>query len=177
MPRGVAEESDDQFERELERESFRIAGAAAYAPGRWSRLSIRIILIGALNFVLYTAMYAAIGGDAHNGERRVTSTPDGGRKVEYFVRGHFIRTPDGQARTVSRGVWIYSYLHSISVFITSAAMILSMLVLARPHIRATMRDSRISGDTFVVSLGTIVLLIASGAVILFTWDFVSQLSA
>jgi hypothetical protein len=79
-------------------------------------------------------------------------------------------------REVSAGWWIYSYLHSISVPITSAAMIISMLVLARPHIIATMRDSLVSGRTFVTALGTVVVLITLFTVTLFAWDFVAQLT-
>jgi hypothetical protein len=142
---------------------------------RRNRLCLRIVLIGLLNLVLYTAIYAALGGDAHNGERREVRAADGSARSAYFVRGHFIRSPDGQEREVPRGVWIYSYLHSISLWVTSAAMIVSMLVLARPHILATMRDGWISGQTFVVAFGTVVVLISATALVVFTWDFVSQL--
>lgn len=143
---------------------------------RRNRLCMRIIYIGLLNFVLYTIVYAALGGDAHNGERRKIATPDGGSRYAYFVRGHFIRDIEGQEREVNSTLWVYSYLHSISVFVTSAAMIISMLVLARPHIIATMRDGWINGQTFLVVFGTIVVLVTATAVCLFSWDFVEQLS-
>ena len=143
---------------------------------RRNRICLRIIYVGALNFLLYTVVYAALGGDAHNGERRRAAQPDGTVSHKYYVRGHFIRDPAGMEREVNRGLRVYSYLHSISVFITSAAMIVSMLVLARPHILATMRDGWVSGQTFVIAFGTIVILIASTAVVIFTWDFVAQLA-
>lgn len=143
---------------------------------RRNRLCMRIIYVGLLNFILYTIVYAALGGDAHNGERRKIATPDGGSRYAYFVRGHFIRDIEGQEREVNAALWIYSYLHSISVFVTSAAMIISMLVLARPHIIATMRDGWISGRTFLVIFGTVVVLVTATAVFLFSWDFVEQLS-
>lgn len=143
---------------------------------RRNRICLRIIFIGLLNFLLYTVAYAALGGDAHNGDRRKITAPDGTTRFAYLVRGHFIRDPAGQEREVNGWVWIYSYLHSISVFITSAAMLLSMLVLARPHIIATMRGGWFSGPTFVVIFGTVVVLITSCAVIVFAWDFVAQLS-
>ncbi|MFQ5807104.1 MAG: hypothetical protein ACE5I3_11710 [Phycisphaerae bacterium] len=144
---------------------------------RRNKLCIGIIAIGALNFLIYTVMYAALGGDAHNGEARIVERPDGTTQAVYYVRGHFIRSLDGQAAQVSRRVWIYSYLHSMSVFVTSAAMIISMLVLARPHILATMRDGWISGQTFVTAFGTLVILITSGALVVFAWDFVAQIGA
>lgn len=143
---------------------------------RRNRICLRIIYIGLLNFLLYTMLYAALGGDAHNGERRRSIASDGGVSYAYYVRGHFIRDPEGMEREVSRTWWIYSYLHSISVFITSAAMIISMLVLARPHILATMRDGWVRGQTFVFVFGAIVITITSLAVGLFTWDFAAQLA-
>lgn len=143
---------------------------------RRNRICMRIIIIGLLNFLLYTIVYAALGGDAHNGDRRKIADAGGGERFAYFVRGHFIRVPAGQEREVNRGLWIYSYLHSMSVFVTSAAMLISMLVLARPHIIATMRGGWFSGRTFVVIFGTVVVLITSAAVFVFAWDFVVQLS-
>jgi hypothetical protein len=142
---------------------------------RRNKICISIVAIGALNFLVYTVMYAALGGDAHNGEARLVGQADGTARVVYCVRGHFIHTLDGQEAEVGRLTWIYSYLHSMSVFVTSAAMIISMLVLARPHILATMRDGWISGQTFVTAFGTIVILITSAAIFVFAWDFVRQL--
>lgn len=143
---------------------------------RRNRICLRIIIVGLLNFLLYTIVYAALGGDAHNGDRRKLVDAAGIERFAYFVRGHFIRDPAGQEREVNRAMWIYSYLHSISVFVTSAAMLISMLVLARPHIIATMRGGWFSGRTFIVIFGTAVVLITSAAVFVFAWDFVVQLS-
>lgn len=147
------------------------------ATRRRNKICLRVIIIGALNFVLYTILYAAIGGDAHNGEIRVRSDEAGVTHTEYLVRGHFLHGVEGRAVEVARPVWIYSYLHSISVFLTSGAMILCMLVLARPHIIATMRDGLISGRAFVIAFGAIVVGITLAAVVLFAFDFVAQLSA
>jgi len=142
---------------------------------RRNKICIGIIALGALNFLVYTLVYAGLGGDARNGHCELVKGPDGSVHADYYVRGHFVRTLDGKERQVSAGWWIYSYLHSISVPITSAAMIISMLVLARPHIIATMRDGWISGRTFVTALGTIVILVTVFTVALFAWDFVAQL--
>jgi hypothetical protein len=144
---------------------------------RRNQICIGIIAIGTLNFLVYTITYAALGGDAHNGEARIVERPDGTTRAAYFVRGHFIRTLEGKEAEVSRRVWVYSYLHSMSVFVTSAAMIISMLVLARPHILATMRDGWLSGRAFVIAFGTIVVLVTSGALCVFAWDFVAQIRA
>ena len=143
---------------------------------RRNRICIRIIAIGLLNFLIYTVFYAALGGDAHNGERRIVQLTAGVERSAFFVRGHYIRSLAGREREVSAALWIYSYTHSISVLLTSGAMIISMLVLARPHIIATMRDGAIAGQTFVTVFGTVVVLITSFAVVLFVWNFVTQLA-
>ncbi|MBL8879084.1 MAG: hypothetical protein JNG88_08190 [Phycisphaerales bacterium] len=140
-----------------------------------NRWCILIIAIGALNLVAYTLSYAALGGDAFNGRRQVVTDESGQRRVMYVIRGHHLRTPRGEETQVSRAVWVYSYSHSIALLLTSGAMVISMLVLARPHIIATMRDGWISGESFVVAFGTIVVLLIGGATFLFVWDFVSQL--
>ncbi|MBK9118800.1 MAG: hypothetical protein IPM18_04250 [Phycisphaerales bacterium] len=147
---------------------------------RWPRrrrnqICISVIAVGMANFLVYTLSYAAIGGDAHNGHRRVAQSASGERVAEYYVRGHFIHSLDGRERTVSRGVWLYSYIHSISVPLTSGAMIFSMLVLARPHILATMRGGWISGETFVVGLATIVLIGSLLLTGLLSWHFAEVL--
>jgi len=166
---------------ELEIAEPRPAAAGGLCPvdrlptRRRNQICIAIIAVGALNFLAYTATYAILGGDAHNGEARLVAAPDGTARPAYFVRGHFIHNLRGKATEVSRGLWIYSYLHSMSVFITSAAMIISMLVLARPHILATMRDGWLGGRTFVFTFGGLVILVPSAALLMFARDFLIQL--
>ena len=143
---------------------------------RRNQVYIAAIVLGLANFLVYTLTYAALGGDAHNGSRRVVTAADGGTEVVYYVRGHFIHSLSGHERVVGRGAWIYSYLHSISVPLTSGALIISMLLLARPHIFATMRGGWISGQTFVVALGTIVLLVTISIALLLIWSFVEELT-
>ncbi len=137
---------------------------------------IAIIALGLANYLVYTLSYAALGGDAHNGFRRIVTADDGTTQVHYLVRGHFIHSLSGAEREVSRSLWIYSYMHSISVPLTSGAMIISMLILARPHILATMRGGWVAGETVVVVFGTVVVLITVGAAALFTWNFVAELA-
>lgn len=136
---------------------------------------IAIIGLGLLNYLAYTLTYAALGGDAHNGRRSIAVQPDGSHASKYFVRGHFIHSISGEEREVSRAAWIYSYVHSISVPITSGALIISMLILARPHIIATMRGGFIGGETIVAAFGTVVLLITAGTTVFFVWDFLAEL--
>ncbi len=151
------------------------------AADRWplrrrNRVCIWIIAAGLANFLVYTLSYAVIGGDARNGERKLELDSHGKPRHHYYVRGHFIHSLSGKAQEVSRGAWIYSYVHSISVPLTSGALIISMLVLSRPHILATMRGGLINGQTFVIAFGTIVVLVTVAVTALFTSDFVRALS-
>ena len=130
-----------------------------------------IIFLGLANFVSYTIAYGYIGGDAKNGEIR-----DG----QYFVRGHFIhfrQHPNGNETEVSRGVWIYSYIHSITIPPTVAAMIISTLLLARPHIIATMREGVIGGQTLITIFMTVVILFVGVITIWFILDFITNLAS
>lgn len=142
---------------------------------RRNQICIAIIIVGLLNFLAYTLGYAVLGGDAHNGSRRVIEAPDGTRQVVYVVRGHHLRALSGRETRVSGAVWVYSYLHSIAVPLTSGAMIICMLVLARPHILATMRDAWVRGPVFVAALALVVILITVAATALFTAQFIAQL--
>lgn len=143
---------------------------------RRNQICIAIIALGLANYLVYTLSYAALGGDAHNGRRELVEQPDGTRQAVYIVRGHHMRHLEGLETEVGRTAWIYSYVHSITVPLTSGALIISMLVLARPHIIATMRGGWISGQTFVTAFGTIVILITSAMALLFTWHFVAALT-
>lgn len=143
---------------------------------RRNQICIAVITLGLLNLIGYTVSYAVIGGDALNGHREVLPTADGGHTATYFVRGHFIRTLHGRERVVSQAVWMYSYLHSISIPLTSGALLISMLVLARPHILATMRGGWLSGRRFIQAFGGIVVIITVGIALLFTWQFALELT-
>lgn len=132
-----------------------------------NRLCILTIFLGLGNFLVYTATYAWIGGDAFNGQVR-----DG----VYYVRGHHLRVPGGELREVPRGVWIYSYLHSMSIAPTAAAVIVALLILARPHIIATMReDALVGGSAFVTASITITVVLAGFLTLWRLLDFFRQI--
>ncbi|HRS27248.1 MAG: hypothetical protein KBH81_15825 [Phycisphaerae bacterium] len=142
---------------------------------RRNQICIVIIAIGLLNFLIYTMTYAILGGDAHNGYRRIVTELNGAQRTEYIIRGHHVRDLQGLQTPVSRGAWIYSYVHSITVPLTSGALIICMLVLARPHIITTMRDGWISGPAFVTAFATVVILVSIAATILMAAHFVAQM--
>ena len=84
----------------------------------------------------------------------VIAIPEDG---SFYVRGHFLRTPQGHATAVSKPVWLYSFVHSISIWPTIGIVLGSMLILSKPHIIATMQeDSIIRGQSFVTAALTII---------------------
>jgi hypothetical protein len=136
-----------------------------------NRLCIWIIIVGLLNFAAYTVVYFRVGGDARNGS--IDRDADG--SVVYRLGGGDVFGAQRPSREVSAGVWVYSYLHSISIWISQAAVLVSMLLLARPHIIATMKGTWMSGGTFVTVASTLVIFVTGLNVVMFAWNFVEQL--
>jgi hypothetical protein len=127
-----------------------------------------IIILGLANFVSYTVMYWYLQGDAKNG-----AVIDG----KYYLRGHFLHETSGRITDdVSRGVWIYSYIHSISIWPTVGAVLVAMFILARPHIMATMKfDAPWSGSAFVTVCTTVVILVTAVSTLYFILSFINAL--
>lgn len=142
-----------------------------------NRICIWLIFAGLLNFVVYTVVYAELGGDAKNGGYRYEMDESGQPQKAYYIMGHFIHGPGGRDRTVSKGVWIYSYLHSISLWPTQAMIVICLMILAQPHIIATMQESNlIRGPTFIVVIITLTALLCAVMTTVFTVDFIRALS-
>ena len=140
-----------------------------------NRICIWLIFAGLINFVAYTLVYAELGGDAKNGGAERVVRADGSVSKLYYIKGHFIRGPVGQRRDVPRGVWIYSYLHSISIWPTQGVLMICMLILAQPHIIATMREGIwIRGPTFVAVAITLVAVFYVAMTVWFVIGFVSD---
>lgn len=135
---------------------------------RRNKILIWVIGLGLVNFVSYTVSYAYIGGDAPNGKIE---------NGQFYIKGHFLRHGTrGHETPVSKGVWMYSYIHSISIWPTIGSVLCAMLVLARPHIIATMQeDSLIRGQTFVTISMTAIMLVASASTIFFVLVFLRTL--
>ena len=140
-----------------------------------NQVCIWLILGGLLNFLAYTIIYAQLGGDAKNGGHGFFLNEAGELDQGWYITGHFMHA-GGRSKAVPRWVWIYSYLHSISLWPTQAAVVIAMLILARPHILATMRESTwIRGPTFVTVVITLTMLLSTALTIWFTIDFVRNL--
>ena len=119
-------------------------------------------MFGMVNFLTYTVMYGYLGGDALNGGHGRFTDAGGTEQTGYYISGHFLHGSRGQSTGVPRWVWIYSYLHSTSIWPTAGVMMISMIVLARPHIIATMSESNwIQGPTFVAVSITLIAVFSA----------------
>ena len=130
---------------------------------------IWIIVLGLANFVGYTLTYGYLEGDAKNG-----AFVDG----KYYLRGHFIHDRQGRLTEddVSRATWIYSFVHSISIWPTVGAVLVAMFILARPHIIATMKtDSTVRGPTFITVCITVIVLLTVASTFYFILSFANAL--
>lgn len=135
-----------------------------------NRILLWIIFLGLVNFVSYTLVYEYLQGDAKNG-----AVVDG----KYYLRGHFIRERTGlMSDEVSRTTWIYSFVHSISIWPTVGAVLVAMFILARPHIIATMKtDAMIRGPTFITICITVIVMVTGASTFYFVLSFAGALLA
>ena len=111
------------------------------------------------------------------GEKPNTRDENGNPSPQYYITGHFLRATTGRDRPVPQWVWIYSYIHSILLWPTEGAMVICMLILARPHIIATMTEgSWIRGPTFITVVITLTAVLCSAFTIMFTIQFITELT-
>ena len=85
-----------------------------------ARLGPTLFVLALVNFFAFVVVALALGGDALNGK-----AVDG----VYYLSNH------GKLTEVSRGVWNYSYWHTISIFITHPLGILTMALHDRERAR------------------------------------------
>lgn len=137
---------------------------------RRTRICIWIIVLGLANFLAYVVVYVSIGGEAVNGDVRAMKLADGATRLCYYVSNR------GREAEVGRGVWVYSAVHSISVWITMGAVMLAMLTLAKDRIVSSMRSSIVRGRTFITILATIVTLISVAFTVYFTLGVINMLA-
>jgi len=112
---------------------------------RRTKVCIWIILIGLANFVAYVMLYWYFWGEAVNGHIEVH---DG--EFRYFLQS---------GQTVSRAVFLYSGIHSISIAPTVGAIMLAMLTLAKDRVVSSMRRTIVRGRTMITILATIITFI------------------
>ena len=116
-----------------------------------TKICIWIIVIGMVNFLAFVVGYILLWGEALHGEVQQLPTGD----LKYVLQ---------KGAEVSRGAFIYSGIHSLSIWLTVGAVMLSMLTLAKERIASSMRVAIVRGRTLITILATIItisVLIAS----------------
>jgi heme/copper-type cytochrome/quinol oxidase subunit 2 len=127
-----------------------------------TKICIWVILIGLANFLAYWIVYLALGaGEAVNG--MVWKLPGG------VV--HYVLHSGERDIVVSRAMFIYSGIHSLSIWVTVAAMMLAMLTLARERIVSSMRSTVLRGRTLITILATVITLMTVMMTIIFALQF------
>jgi predicted permease len=120
---------------------------------RRTRICLWVIALGLANFAAYIVGYTYLGaggGDAMNGKViRDAANP---------AAWHYYLGRMGNLYEVRRPVWIYSAVHSSSIFPTMAAVMLSMLTLAKDRIISAVQPT--------VSRGRMVLTLLAGLITL-----------
>ncbi|NQU75037.1 MAG: hypothetical protein HQ546_01840 [Planctomycetes bacterium] len=122
---------------------------------RRTRICLWVILLGLANFVAYVIGYAFIGengGDAMNGKVVRDAANPG--------LWHYTIGRDGNLYEVGRVEWIYSAVHSISIWPTMGAVLLAMLTLAKDRIVSSMHSTLVRGRTFMTIIATLIGFIA-----------------
>jgi len=134
-----------------------------------TRICIAVITLGLVNFLAYVVLYTIIWGEAING-----------RVVEVDGQRHYYLSPTNPkhdfGEEVSRGVFIYSGVHSISIAPTVAAIMLAMLTLAKERIVSSMRRTIVRGRTLITIVATIITILVILWTAVFIHGFVSHLT-
>ena len=131
---------------------------------RRTRICIWVILIGLVNFLAYTLMYVFINGEAVNGWVLVDKSSG---HLHYFLQS---------GQRVSHTIFLYSGIHSISIWVTVAAVMLAMLTLAKDRIVSSMHRTVIRGRTFITILATIIAVTTAMATVYFILTFTRNLA-
>jgi hypothetical protein len=132
---------------------------------RRTKICIWIILIGLGNFLAFSLVYVFIGGEAVSGAIR----HDEQGKHTYFLKG-----PGQEDVPVSKAVYIYSGIHSITIWVTVGAVMLAMLTLAKERIVSSMRSTVVRGRTLITILATVITLTTAVIAVWFVLQFTSR---
>ena len=130
-----------------------------------TKICLCIILAGLCNFIAYTIGYSIVGGESIHGKIVLDSEADSG--LAYYLAGE-------EETIVERSSFIYIGIHSISIWPTVAAIILSLLTLARDRIADSMRSSMMKGRSFCTTMAVLVAIGMAGMTTLFIDEFAQK---
>jgi len=128
---------------------------------RRTRICIWIILVGLANFLVFTVLYALIWGEAINGQVYVI---EGQRR--YFLQS---------GQEVSWWVFVYSGIHSISIWPTVGAIMLAMLTLAKDRIISSGYTTARRGRAMITLLAVAMAIIVCILTFLFARNFIHRM--
>ncbi len=126
-----------------------------------TKLCIWIIVVGMVNFLAYTISYSIVGGESVRGQIEKIDSPDGDQFKYYLDSGV----------EVSRGEFVYMGIHSISIWITVGAIMLSMLTLAKDRISDSMHEAMMRGRTLCTVLAVVIGICTAGLALQFIRQF------
>jgi hypothetical protein len=126
-----------------------------------TKICIWIIVIGMVNFLAFTIGYTIIGGEAIRGK----ITVDAGGDRNYYLDSE---------KKVSHGVFLYSGIHCISIWLSVAAIMLSMLTLAKDRIVDSMHAAVVRGRTFCTVVAVLIGITTGGLTFLFIRQFANH---
>lgn len=132
---------------------------------RQTRICLWVILIGLGNFMAFVIGYSYLYGEALHGW-----VEQWGPETYRF----FLQSDPDERREVSRTVFIYSGIHSISIWLTVGAVMLAMLTLAKERIASSMRVTIIRGRTLLTILATVITITICVATAVATRNFVQN---
>jgi len=112
---------------------------------RRTSICLWIIVIGMVNFLAFVVGYWVLWGEALHGDVLIAGD---GSLIYRLQKGE----------EVSRGAFIYSGIHSISIWLTVGVIMLSMLTLAKERIASSMRVAIMRGRTLITVLATIITI-------------------
>ena len=127
-----------------------------------TRICSWIILIGLGNFLAYSIVYWLIGGEAFNGH---TAKDFAG--LHYYLQ---------TGKEVGPWVFLYSGIHSISIWPTVAAIMLSMLTLAKDRIVFSANTKAARSRLMVTLLAVLIGLATAMMTVIFVHQFSGRLA-
>jgi len=113
-----------------------------------------------LNFLAYTIGYTIVGGEAIRG--RIYVNPETSQ-ITYFL---------DSGQQVSHGAFLYSGIHSISIWVTVGAIMLAMLTLAKDRISDSLREAMLRGRTLCSVLAVLIGICTAGLTFQFIHEFI-----
>ena len=127
-----------------------------------TKICFWVILIGMLNFFAYTVGYTVVGGESVRG--KIVEDPATGDR-QYFL---------DSGVEVGSGAFIYMGIHSISIWLTVAAIMMALLTLAKDRIADSLQSAAIRGRTFCTVMAVLVGVCTSGLTFQFIHEFVEH---